>query len=107
MLMSVTTAQAAVMEQTAARFEQVHDSLAGMLTRLMADLELLRTHWQGAGGQSFAQAKEAWADDQKALQRALAQTVDAIRATGKRYAATDAEAADRLARTGRGVELPL
>lgn len=106
--MSTTQAQAAVMEQTAARFEQVNEGLQGMLTRLMADLEVLRTQWQGAGGRSFEQIRQAWAADQEALQQALLGTAGAIRTAGRRYDATDAEAAGRVARTGRGrLELPL
>ena len=106
--MSTTQAQAAVMEQTAARFEQVNEGLQSMLTRLMGELELLRTQWQGAGGRSFDQVMQAWARDQQALQRALLATAGAVRTSGRRYDAADAEAAGRLARAGRGaLELPL
>lgn len=105
---STTQARAAVMEQTAARFEQVNEGLQGMLTRLMGELEVLRTQWQGAGGRSFDQVKQAWAADQEALQQALLATATAIRTAGQRYDAADAEAAGRLARAGRGrLDLPL
>lgn len=106
--MSTTQAQADVMERTAARFEQVNDALQGTLSRLMAQLDVLRTQWQGAGGRSFDQARQAWAADQAALQRALLQTAAAIRTSGRRYRATDTEAGARLASTGRThLELPL
>lgn len=105
---STTQAQAAVMERAAARFEEVNEGLQGMLSRLMGELDVLRTQWQGAGGRSFDQVRQAWQDDQQALQRALVSTAGAIRTSGRRYEATDAEAAGRIARTGRGqLELPL
>lgn len=96
------------MEQTAARFEQVNEAMQGMLTRLMGELDVLRTQWQGAGGRSFEQVKLAWRADQETLQRALSSTAGAIRTSGRRYDAADAEAAGRVARTDRGrIELPL
>ncbi len=103
-----TQAQAAVMERTAARFEQVNQSLQGMLSRLLSELEVLRSQWQGAGGRSFEQVKLAWADDQQALSRALAETASAIRTSGRRYDATDSDAAGRMTSAGRGgLRLPL
>jgi WXG100 family type VII secretion target len=106
--MSTTQAQAAIMERTAARFEQANDVLQATLSRLMSQLEVLRTQWQGAGGRSFEQARQAWAADQAALQRALLQTAAAIRTSGQRYQATDTEAAARFARTDRPhLDLPL
>jgi WXG100 family type VII secretion target len=105
---SETQAQAAVMEQTAAKFEQVNEALQGMLKRLMAELEVLQTAWRGAGGRSFAQVKQAWSSDQAALQQALRETAGAIRTAGRQYAASDLEAASRVATTNRGgVSLPL
>lgn len=99
--MSSMQAQAAVMERTAARFEQTNEVLQGTLSRLMAQLEVLRTQWQGAGGRSFEQARQAWATDQAALQRALLQTAAAIRTAGRRYQATDTETATRFVRADR------
>ena len=84
--MATTQAQADVMAQTAARFDQVNRSLEAMLRRLMAELDVLRTQWQGAGGRSFEQVKTAWAHDQELLHRTLAETATAIRAV--RRAAT-------------------
>lgn len=104
--MSTTQADAAVMERTAARFEQVNDSLQAMLTRLMADLEVLRGQWQGAGSRAFTQVAQAWRDDQETLQRALLETACALRTAGHRYQATDDELAGRIARVSR-LELPL
>jgi WXG100 family type VII secretion target len=93
------------MAQTAGRFEQASASLASMLNRLMQELEILQTQWVGAGGRSFEQVKQAWAEDQARLQRALAETANAIRTSGRVYAATDEQAAGRF--THGSVTLPL
>ena len=102
-----TQAEAAVMEATASKFESVNDSLQQMLSRLMAELEVLQTAWRGAGGRSFTQVKEAWAADQAKISRALQETASAIRSSGQHYSASDSEAASRVAATNRGVNLPL
>jgi ESAT-6 family protein len=104
----MTQAQAAVMESTARRFEQANEQLEGMLSRLLHELEGLRTAWQGAGGYSFERVKQAWAEDQRALHRALGETSAAIRTAGRGYTLSDAEAARRVAATHRGgIDLPL
>ncbi|MEH1012339.1 WXG100 family type VII secretion target [Micromonospora sp. CPCC 206060] len=106
--MSQTQAEAAVMQQTAARFEQVDEALQSMLSSLMAELEVLQQAWRGAGGRSFEQVKQQWSQDQAAIQRALRETGGAIRTAGQQYTASDAEAASRVAHTNRGgIQLPL
>ncbi|MEV0394564.1 WXG100 family type VII secretion target [Polymorphospora rubra] len=105
--MTQTQAEAAVMRQTADRFEQVEESLRSMLNGLKADLEVLQTAWQGAGGRSFEQVKQQWTQNQETLQRALRETAAGIRTAGQRYEAADAEAAGRIANTNRGLTLPL
>jgi WXG100 family type VII secretion target len=106
--MSTTQAQAAVMESTARKFEQAGQDLEGMLSRLLGELEGLRQAWQGAGGRSFEQVKQAWARDQRMLHSVLEETASAVRSSGRRYDASDAAAADRVVRSGRGgLELPL
>lgn len=105
--MDRTEAEAAVLERTAAKFDQVNRDLEAMLKGLMSRLEVLRDAWQGAGGRSFEQVKLQWADDQAAIQRALAETAAALRAAGRGYAAADDQAASRIAATHRGIELPL
>ncbi|MFC4108946.1 WXG100 family type VII secretion target [Micromonospora zhanjiangensis] len=105
--MSQTQAEAAVMRQTAARFEQVDQSLQTMLSGLLAELEALQTAWQGAGGRSFEQVKQQWSRDQAAMQRALRETASAIRTAGQHYDLSDSEAASRVATTNRGIQLPL
>jgi WXG100 family type VII secretion target len=104
---SQTQAQAAVMQQTAARFEQVDQSLQSMLTSLMAELAVLQTAWRGAGGRSFEQVKQQWSRDQAAIQHALRETAGAIRTAGRQYEAADTDAASRIATTNRGIQLPL
>ncbi|GAA1832416.1 hypothetical protein GCM10009682_58640 [Luedemannella flava] len=103
---STTEAQAAVMEQTAVKFEQVNANLQKMLSRLIGELEMLRSGWQGRGGRSFEQVKVAWTDDQKRIQKALVETADAIRRSGRYYTATDEAAAGRFHGTGN-VEISL
>lgn len=103
---SSTQAQAAVMEQTAARFDHVNANLQKMLSRLMGELEALRSGWQGRGGRSFEQVKVTWSEDQKKIQQALADTADAIRRSGRYYTATDEAAAGRFRGTGN-VEISL
>jgi WXG100 family type VII secretion target len=100
---STTQAQAAVMEQVAGRFDDVHRSLHTTLSNLMREVEAVRQAWQGRGGASFEQVSLAWAEDQRRLLRALEETAGAIRTAGRVYTATDDEAAGRM----RTVSLPL
>lgn len=96
------------MQQTATKFEQADQELQSMLSSLMGELEALQTAWQGAGGRSFAQVKEQWGQDQRAIQQALQETASAIRTAGQQYSASDSAAADRVARANRGgISLPL
>ncbi|MFG2047612.1 WXG100 family type VII secretion target [Micromonospora sp. NPDC048935] len=106
--MSQTQAEAAVMQQTAAKFEQVDQSLQSMLTGLLAELQVLQQAWRGAGGRSFEQVKQQWSQDQAALHRALRETAGAIRTAGRQYDVSDDEVASRVAGTNRGgIQLPL
>ncbi|MEV4758201.1 WXG100 family type VII secretion target [Micromonospora sp. NPDC049559] len=102
-----TQAQAAVMTQTADKFERVNEGLQNMLNNLMGELEGLRQTWQGAGGRSFEQVKVQWQEDQQKLNRALSETASAIRTSGQQYDASDSEAGNRVASTNRGINLPL
>ena len=104
--MSQTQADAAVMAQTAAKFEQADVALGRMLKDLMAELDLLRSRWSGAGGRSFDAVRLAWANDQEKLHKALAQTATAIRTAGRDYTASDQSSAGRF-KTGPNVALPL
>ncbi|MEV6810896.1 WXG100 family type VII secretion target [Micromonospora sp. NPDC051296] len=106
--MSQTQAEAAVMQQTAVKFEQTDQSLQTMLSGLLAQLEVLQQAWRGAGGRSFEQVKQQWAQDQTNLQRALRETAGAIRTAGTQYDVSDTEAATRVSATNRGgIQLPL
>ncbi len=104
---STTQAQADVMERTAAKFEQVNDALEAMLKRLMGELDQLRSQWQGAGGRSFDETRQEWANDQSRMHKALTETATAIRTAGKDYTASDAGAADRVRNTRGTIALPL
>lgn len=104
---SQTQAESAVMQQTARKFEQVDESLQSMLSRLMNELEGLQTAWQGAGGRSFTQVKQAWQQNQTTIQRALRETASAIRTSGQHYDTSDSEAASRVGAVNRSIQLPL
>jgi WXG100 family type VII secretion target len=105
--LSSTQAQTEVMTQTAKRFEQVDHNLQDMLRTLMSRLEPLQSRWQGRGGMSFDQTKQAWAGDLKAMHEALSQTAEAIRNAGRGYAATDSDSDARMSRTRGNLNLPL
>ncbi|MEQ4303773.1 WXG100 family type VII secretion target [Plantactinospora sp. B6F1] len=106
--MSQTQAEAAVMEQTATKFETVDQSLQSMLTSLMGELEVLQSAWRGAGGRSFEQVKQQWAQNQEQIHRALRETATAIRTSGQQYDASDTEASSRMNATNAGgITLPL
>ncbi len=103
--MSMTQAQAAVMAQVAARFDDAHQRLQTMLSSLLREVESVKQDWQGRGGATFERVSLAWAEDQRRLLQALAETAQAIRTAGQVYAATDEQAAGRI---GGGVApLPL
>lgn len=102
-----TQAHAAVMERVARKFEQANQDLEAMLGRLMVELDVLRSAWQGAGGRSFEEVKRAWAGDQRALHRALGETAAAIRSAGATYRSSDEAAQARVLATHRTIELPL
>jgi WXG100 family type VII secretion target len=102
---STTQATAAVMEQVASRFDRANQELQAMLATLMRELDVLQSQWQGRGGRSFDQVKQAWAVDQQKIHRALAETASAIRTAGSVYTITDEEAQRRF-RPG-SVSLPL
>jgi WXG100 family type VII secretion target len=104
---STTQTQTELMARTAARFDSVNDALDAMLNRLMAELDQLRSQWQGAGGRTFDETRREWAHDQKRLHRALAETAAAIRTAGRDYTTSDADAADRVRNTRGHLPLPL
>lgn len=103
---SQTQSEAAVMEQTAAKFNQVNEQLQQMLSSLMSQLEVLESAWRGQGGTKFTEVKTQYAADQKAIGQALAETASAIRTAGQQYTASDTEAAGRL-NTTSSLSLPL
>lgn len=105
--MATTQAQADVMARTATRFEQVSESLDTTLRRLMGELEALRTQWQGHGGRSFEQVKQAWAHDQEQLHGSLRTTATAIRQSAGQYQSTDVSSATRFSTSAPPVTLPL
>jgi WXG100 family type VII secretion target len=102
-----TQAESAVMASTAAKFDQVNDSLQSMLNTLMSELSVLSSTWKGLGATAFEQVKTQYAADLKSLNQALSETAGAIRSSGASYDTTDTDAASRVANTGGHFQLPL
>jgi WXG100 family type VII secretion target len=105
--MAQTAAEAAIMESTAGKFEQVQEGLDSMLSRLLGELEILQTTWVGRAGRSFTQVKEAYQASQKKLSLALSETATAIRSSGSTYTNTDEEASSKVGNINTSVQLPL
>lgn len=105
---SQTQAEAAVMAQTAAKFDQVNSSLTTMLSKLMSDLSVLQTAWVGSGGRAFEAVKNQYQRDLADVNKALADTAEAIRTSGVSYDNTDTSAARLVTKSGGGgYDLPL
>ena len=102
-----TQAESAVMASTAAKFEQVNDSLQNMLSTLMSELSVLSTTWKGLGATAFEQVKQQYAADLKKLNQALSETAVSIRQSGIGYDTTDTESASRVSNAGGTFTLPL
>jgi len=97
-----------VMAQTAAKFDEVNNSLQSMLSTLMSELSTLSSTWKGLGATAFEQVKTQYAADLKSLNQALSETATSIRQSGAGYDATDTDAASRVANSGGGgFQLPL
>jgi WXG100 family type VII secretion target len=105
---SETKVQADAMAKAAAQFEEVNNSLTLTLTRLMSDLSGLQTAWVGRGGKAFEQVKIQYENDLSKLNKALAETAEAIRASGVSYTSSDDSAAQMVTKSGGGgYSLPL
>jgi WXG100 family type VII secretion target len=105
---SQTQAEAAVMAKTAAQFDQVNNSLTSMLNKLMSELSVLQTAWVGGGGRAFETVKNQYQADLSNLNKALADTAEAIRTSGVSYSSTDDSAAQVVTKAGGGgYTLPL
>ena len=105
--MAQTKAESAVMASTAAKFETVNEELTSMLNNLMSELSVLSGAWKGLGAREFERVKQQYATDLADLNRALADTASAIRASGVGYDVSDSGAAARVTRSGGGYALPL
>jgi WXG100 family type VII secretion target len=102
-----TQAESAVMASTAAKFDQVNESLQSMLSTLMSELSVLSSTWKGLGANAFEQVKQQYAADLKSLNQALAETADSIRQSGAGYDTSDTQAASRVSKTSGHFQLPL
>jgi WXG100 family type VII secretion target len=105
---SQTQASSEQMAKVAAQFEQVNSDLTGMLNKLMGRLSGLQTAWVGSGGRAFESVKIQYEQDLAQLNKALADTAEAIRSSGVSYDSTDSAAASMVAKSGGGgISLPL
>ncbi len=96
------------MATVAAKFEQVNNDLTTMLSKLMNDLSGLQTAWVGSGGRAFESVKNQYQQDLAQLNKALADTAEAIKSSGVSYDSTDTSAASMVAKSGGGgISLPL
>jgi WXG100 family type VII secretion target len=95
------------MASTAAKFETVNSSLTSMLNNLMSELSVLSTAWKGMAAGEFDKVKTQYSKDLSDLNRALAETAEAIRTSGVSYDASDSEAAARVTKSGGSYTLPL
>jgi WXG100 family type VII secretion target len=103
-----TQAESAVMASTAAKFDEANSSLQSMLKTLMSELSTLSSAWKGLGAMEFEKVKQQYAKDLSDLNRALSETAEAIRTSGKGYDASDSDAANRVTKSGGGgYSLPL
>ena len=105
--MAQTAAEAAIMESTASKFESTEEALRSMLQRLLGELEILQTHWQGRAGRSFTQVRDAYDANLKKLSSALAETATAIRNSGTTYTSTDDDASSKVGGINTNLSLPL
>lgn len=103
-----TKVTAADMANTAAKFEEANAALTLTLTRLMTRLSGLQTAWVGSGGRAFESVKIQYENDLSNLNKALAETAEAIRTSGVSYTNTDDSAAQMVTKSGGGgYSLPL
>ncbi|MEV6600364.1 WXG100 family type VII secretion target [Actinoplanes sp. NPDC051346] len=103
-----TKVQAEAMAAAAKDFDDVNSSLTSMLNKLMGELSALQTAWVGAGGRAFETVKNQYQRDLADLNKALADTAEAIRSSGVSYESTDSAAASTVTKSGGGgVSLPL
>ena len=106
--MPETTASSPAMAKAAADFDGVNESLTSMLNKLMDRLSHLQTAWVGSGGRAFETVKTQYQQDLTQLNKALAETAEAIRTSGVSYENTDSSAASLINKSGGGgISLPL
>jgi WXG100 family type VII secretion target len=95
------------MAKAAADFDTANSSLTSMLNKLMSDLSILSVAWKGMAAGEFEKVKSQYAKDLNDLNRALAETAEAIRTAGVSYDVSDSEAAARVTKSGGSFTLPL
>src|SRR5690348_6375153 len=92
------------LRRTASETDNLDAQTQSELKRLQAEAQSLRQNWQSArSGKSFDQTMIQWNQDAVAMQRAMKDIADLMRATASRYERLeeDNEAATRLNTSGR------
>jgi WXG100 family type VII secretion target len=103
-----TAAESAVMQSTAAKFDSANQQLTTMLNKLMSELSVLQSAWKGLAAGEFEKVKTQYSADLSQLNKALADTAEAIRTSGSNYDSTDSASAARVTKSGGGgFNLPL
>jgi len=95
------------MAKAGQQFEQVGQDLQTTLSQLMRELEQLGGNWKGRGAVAFEQVKLQYAQDLKALNQALTETAESIKASSVGYDSSDSTAASKVANSGGSFSLPL
>ena len=96
------------MQSTAAKFDSANQQLTSMLNNLMSELSVLQSAWKGLAAGEFEKVKTQYSADLTQLNKALAETAEAIRTSGANYDSTDSAAAARVGKSGGGgFNLPL
>jgi len=96
------------MATVAGKFDQVNNDLTGTLNKLIHRLSGLQTAWVGSGGRAFESVKNQYQQDLAQLNKALADTAEAIKSSGASYDSTDSSAASLVTKSGgSGINLPL
>jgi WXG100 family type VII secretion target len=78
------------------RFNAVHGELSRQLTQLMTEVESVRSAWQGRGGTSFQLVTQEWKHDQDRMLRALSETAELLRTSGRNYTVADDTSSERV-----------
>ena len=96
------------MATAAKNFDSANSAITSTLNTLMSQLTMLNGSWKGLAATEFENVKNRYQKDLTDLNQALAETAEAIRASGVGYSTSDTDAASRVTKSGGGgYTLPL